>query len=163
MAETVDGETGGSGSNDRRAPGRQAVFKSAKLIYNECVTDCLVLNVSPLGARVQTSVPAPIPEQVRLRFSDGATFLADRRWVGGLDIGFAFDGTASLQDAEAELALKVRAAVQATSIEEPIRLLKSVRFFGDVALQAVAEKAEAGLRDLEKHLTDRMRAPKPSL
>ena len=42
--------------------------------------------------------------------------------------------------------------VRATSLEEPLKLMRDYRFFDDVALEAAAEEAEAGLRRLETML-----------
>jgi hypothetical protein len=47
--------------------------------------------------------------------------------------------------------------VRSTSIQEPLRLLQAVGFFGDLALQAAAEQAEAGLRRLDEELAARAR------
>ncbi len=134
------------------------MLKGAKLLFNESVVDCLVLNVSETGARVRTAAVVPIPDQVRLRLNDGATFSATVRWTRGVEFGFSFDGPASLPEESVQMAWRIYEAVRSTSIQEPLRLLQAAGFFGDLALQAAAEQAEAGLRHLEKELVARARA-----
>ena len=74
-----------------------------------------------------------------------------------MEIGFALDGTASLPEEAAQTAWQIYEMVRATSIEEPIKLLQLSRFFDDLALQKMAEQAEAGLRQLETALAARAR------
>jgi len=134
---------------------REAVLKSAQIIFAQSVVDCLVLNVSETGAKVRTASVVPIPRQVTLRFRGGASFLAVRRWTRGPEIGFSLALTATLDDGPAELAWGIYEYVRATTIEEPLRLMREYRFFDDIALEAAAEAAEAGLRRLETMLRAR--------
>jgi hypothetical protein len=131
---------------------REAVLKSAQIIFDQSVVDCLVLDVSETGARVRTASVFPIPRQVRLRFRGGATFPAERRWARGMEIGFSFATAATLAEVPAELAWKIYEYVRATSLEEPLKLMRDYRFFDDLALEAAAEEAEAALRRLEAML-----------
>lgn len=137
---------------NRRSSERRAVLKGAKLLFDDGVIDCLVLNLSKTGVRVRTAVTVAVPEQVRVRFSDGATYPARRRWVAGLEAGFLFVGQATLPDEAAKLAGELYQTVRAIDLETTLQGLRALRFFGDVGLQAAAEKAEAGVRDLQAAL-----------
>jgi hypothetical protein len=150
---SMDNSVGG----DKRSSIRQFVLKSAKIVFNQSVVDCLVVSVSETGVRVRTAAMMPIPEKVTLRFAGGAVFSAERRWARGMEIGFALDGTASLPEEAAQTAWQIYEMIRATSIEEPIKLLQIRRFFDDLALQKMAEQAEAGLRHLERALAARAR------
>jgi hypothetical protein len=142
-------------ADQKRLAIREAVLKGAQIIFGQSVVDCLVLDVSETGAKVRTASVVPVPEQVTLRFRGGAIFPAVRRWTRGMEIGFSLAETASLGDEPAELAWRIYECVRATTIEEPLRLLRDCGFFDDLALRAAAEEAEAGLRRLETMLRAR--------
>ena len=131
---------------------REAVLKSAQIVFDQSVVDCLVLDVSETGAKVRTAAITPVPRQVTLLFRGGAAFPAERRWARGMEIGFSFATTATLSEVPAELAWRIYEFVRATSLEEPLRLMRDYRFFDDMALAAAAEEAEAALRRLETML-----------
>jgi hypothetical protein len=150
---SMDNSAGG----DKRSSIRQFVLKGAKIVFNQSVVDCLVVSVSETGVRVRTGAIMPIPDKVTLWFNGGAVFSAERRWTRDTEIGFALDGTASLPEEAAQTAWQIYEMVRATSIEEPIKLLQISRFFDDLALQKMAEQAEAGLRQLETALAARAR------
>jgi hypothetical protein len=140
---------------EKRLAIREAVLKSAQIIIGHSVVDCLVLNVSATGARVRTAAVVPIPERVTLRFRGGAIFPAVRRWTRGMEVGFSLDLAASLSEEPGWLAWRIFEMVRATTIEEPLRLMRDCGYFDDVSLRAAAEEAEAGLRRLETMLRAR--------
>ena len=142
-------------ADKKRLAIREAVLKSAQIIFDHSVIDCLVLDVSEAGAKVRTAAVVLIPERVTLRFRGGTIFPAVRRWTRGMEIGFSFEATASLGEEEAELAWRIYESVRAATIEEPLRLLRDRGYFDDIALRAAAEEAEAGLRRLEAMLRAR--------
>ena len=159
MADEPKAPINNPAPDDRRATIRQFVIKGAKIVFNQSVVDCLVVSVSESGVRVRTGSVIPVPEKVTLMFSGGAAFSATQRWARGMEIGFSLDGTASFPEEAAQATWQVYEMVRAISIEEPIRLLQTRRFFDDLALQRVAEEAEAGLRRLEAALAARGRKP----
>lgn len=159
MAERREQLADSPASENRRCDQRRSVLKGAKMLFSDSIVDCLVINISEVGARVRTAAIMPIPERITLRLSDGATFTAVRRWARGTETGLSFEGIASLPDETAQVAWRVYEAIRAISIQEPLRLLEAAGFFGDFALQTVAEQAEAGLRTLEKELAKRARKP----
>lgn len=144
-------------SDNRRSDHRQSVLKGAKMLFNDSIIDCLVISVSEVGARVRTAAIMPVPDRIILRLSDGATFTAVRRWTQGMETGFSFEGVASLPDETLQIAWRIYEVIRAATIRDSLRLLEAASFFGDLALQNVAEQAEAGLRTLEKELAKRVR------
>lgn len=102
MTERDEAEAGTQ--DNKRQIARAAVLQKVKVIfadstYADSVIDCLVVDRSQDGVRVRTAVAVTVPEWVTLKFSDGATFRARRRWVRGVEIGFelaATDGTGLL-------------------------------------------------------------------
>jgi hypothetical protein len=147
-------------ADDQRAVKRQGVLKGAKIVFEDSVVDCVVLNLSDAGARVRTNAVVPIPDQVTLQFSGGAVYSATRRWSRGLESGFSFEGVATLPADMTQVAWRVYETVRGITLAEPIRLLQSYRFFDDIALQELADEAEVGLRRLETALAVRARKPR---
>jgi hypothetical protein len=139
-------------ADDLRSAKRQVVLKSAKIVFNEAIIDCVVVNLSEEGVRVRTNMLTPVPDRVTLRLHGGATFSAVRRWARGKEIGFSLEGHASLPEEEARMAWRIYEMVHATTIAEPVELLRARRFYDDLTLQKAAEEAEVGLRRLEAAL-----------
>ena len=78
---------------EQRGVPRIGVLKRAKIVLGEpgrglSIIDCIVVNTSPTGVRVRTSVFTPVPEWVTLEFPDGTAIRAGRRWARGLEMGF---------------------------------------------------------------------------
>jgi PilZ domain len=130
-------------ADQRRRETRTGVIKRAKIVFGRSVIDCVVLDVSPGGARVRTEVVVSMPEQVVLRFSGGSAYVAQLQWALGTELGYRFDGLAPLAEDVASLALSAFNALPANDLEAPMRLLRSARFFDDPALTRAAEDAEA--------------------
>lgn len=71
---------------------RSSSLKSVKIVvggkFTQSVVDGVVLDSSAQGLRVRTASPALIPEWVTLKYRDGETYRAQRRWQRGNEIGF---------------------------------------------------------------------------
>jgi PilZ domain len=142
----------------RRREMRTGVIKGAKITFGRSVIDCIVLDVSPGGARVRTEVVTPVPDQVILRFSGGSAFAAQLQWALGTELGFAFDGLAPLSEDAASLALSAFNALPADALEPSIRLLRSARFLDDPALAKAAEEAEGAYARFKAALKERIQS-----
>lgn len=82
----------GSAGERRRAP-RGRTFKSGKLLFGavtQMAVDCLIVESSDSGIRVETRVMVPVPERVTIRYFDGTERICRRRWARGLQIGLEF-------------------------------------------------------------------------
>lgn len=80
-------------SVDRRGEKRLQTLKSGKLLYgdvNPTAIDCLIMDTSDGGARVETSVTIGVPEVLSLRTNDNIERRAHRRWALGKQIGIEF-------------------------------------------------------------------------
>ncbi len=78
---------------DRRRERRVSVLKSAKIIYGGSwgtIVDCLILDLSDQGGRVETILAVDIPDYFYVKFNDGAEHLGHRRWSSGNQIGVEF-------------------------------------------------------------------------
>ena len=49
-------------ATDRRGSARDRVIKSAQMIFHNSIIDCIVMDISPAGAKVRTSSVVVVPE-----------------------------------------------------------------------------------------------------
>lgn len=138
--------------DEKRRARRVGVLRSVRLVFEQMAMDCIVRDVSPTGVRIRLPQDVIVPEQVTLHFQKGEVVSARRRWQRGHQAGFAFERTDSLVEEPQELASRLLTLIRAASISEPMRLLRVVRFFDDPKLQTEAERAEAGMQELESAL-----------
>jgi len=144
-------------SDSRRRETRTMVIKSAKIAFGQSSFDCVVLDVSPGGARFRTHVVVPIPEIVILRFSGGSAYVARVQWARGMEFGLAFESAAPLaNDHAASVALSALSALPVDDLEIPIRLLRDARFFDDPVLARAAEEAEGAYARFKVALKQRI-------
>ena len=150
-----DGNGGARGGEQgKRGAQRNRVLKSAQIIFGSSALNCVVLDISVSGARVNLTAPATIPEVVALRLRDGSTYPACRRWARGAEIGLEFTGRAAASG-DSGHARRAWAALEAVRAADPtgwLQVLRSERFFGDETLQRAAEAAEAAHMRLEAAL-----------
>lgn len=73
---------------------RCSMFKPAHVVTDDRVLDCVLLDLSPGGARICLLAPAELPERVTLLLPDGGSWPVRRRWQRGLQIGFEAVGDA---------------------------------------------------------------------
>jgi PilZ domain-containing protein len=149
---------------DKRGEGRKAVLKRAQVVFSGAAMDCIVENMSDGGARVRFGAPVPLPEAVALRFNDGTSYPARRRWAHGEAAGLEFSGSGPAAEAERRhLAAAVQDAVAATDPAEAMHLLRQVWFFGDESLRRAAEALELAqarfVAALDPHVARRPVAP----
>ena len=126
-----------------RRGARDRVLKRGRIISDGGVFDCLVLDISPHGARVKFSIPVALPPQVMLRMSEGTTFPATRRWSRGTEVGLEFTGTvvASGDAIQSRRADDAHRALQEVNITACLGILEAERYFGDEALRRTGEAA----------------------
>ncbi len=121
---------------------RQRVIKSAKIMAGAAVFDCVVLDVSPRGARVRTSAVVVVPEHVVLQFRGGAAFAARLTWARGMQMGFALDGPAPMTAQAGLRALAAWESLPSTGLARSMAILREEGFFDDPELAEVAARAE---------------------
>jgi hypothetical protein len=145
-------------SDARRHETRSMVIKSAKIVFGQSCLDCVVLDVSPGGARFRTNVVVSIPETVIVRFSGGSAYLARVQWARGTEFGLAFERAAPLADDHAaSVALSALSALPMDDLEIPMRLLRASRFFDDPGLTKAAEEAERAYACFKAALKERIK------
>jgi hypothetical protein len=146
---------------------RDRVLKRGKIIFGTSILDCIVLDISPHGARVDCASPVIIPEAVDLRLGDGSTYPASQRWARGTEIGLLFTGPAAASGDEGHFrrARDALQALQAAAATGWLDILRAERFFGDEMLHQVAEAAEAAhlrLAEVLRPHASRVRQDGPS-
>jgi hypothetical protein len=78
---------------DHRKEPRERVLKTGKLYYgafSPTVIDCLVVEVSANGMRVETPAMTQVPELFKVRIGDAQIHRARRCWTRGQLIGLEF-------------------------------------------------------------------------
>ena len=130
-------------TTEQRHGHRKGFLKRGQIVFGGSLVDCVVENMSAAGARVRLARPTALPETFALRFHDGASHAARRRWSLGAAVGMEFEGGGPAE--EAERRHMVEAVREASSAADPaavLRLLRSAWFFGDEALRRAAADLE---------------------
>ena len=77
--------------NERRRARRTPVYKCAKISVNGSLRDCVVRDISSLGARLALVSTAYIPDQISLTFDAARTLRTCRvAWRSATEIGVEF-------------------------------------------------------------------------
>lgn len=156
--------------NRRRSP-RSSMLKRAQVVAGEAVYDCVVLDGSADGARIQLEVPMTLPDQVELRFRGGVSAPARQRWGRGVEWGLELlDDGRRLDSLRAKLAWDAYEALRDGRLDLALRQLQQEAWFEDEALREAAEAAAAARDRLEDALRRRAQghqaaipaAPRPS-
>jgi hypothetical protein len=152
-----------TGPENMRRQARKAVLKRAQVVFDGTGIDCIVENMSKGGARIRFGSPVPLLEVLALRFHDGTSHPAKRRWAHGEVAGLEFSGAGPEAEAERRhLATTVQGLVAAADPTESVRLLRTVWFFGDEDLRRAAETVEIAwarfLAALKPHVGSRVAA-----
>jgi hypothetical protein len=150
--------------HDKRREGRKAFLKRAQVVFEGCGIDCIVENMSGAGARVRFGNPVALPEVFALRFHDGGSHPARRRWGRGEVAGLEFSGEGPAAEAERRhLVRAVQDAVAASDPAEAVHLLRRVWFFGDENLRRAADTLEVArarfVAALDPHVASRAVPP----
>ena len=129
---------------EQRHAARKGFLKRALIVLDGGgVVDCVVENLSATGARLRLGNPRPLPEAFALRFPDGTSHPARRRWSRGTAVGVAFEGAGPAAEAERRhMAEAVREASLAADPAAVLALLHTAWFFGDEHLRRAAAELE---------------------
>lgn len=142
-------------ANRRRAP-RTSMLKRAQIVAGEAIYDCVVLDGSADGARIQLQLPMPLPEQVELRFVGGITAPARQRWHRGTEWGLELvEEGRRLNRLQAERAWAAYEALRDGQLDQALRMLREDRCFDDEALREATEAAAEACARLETALRRR--------
>jgi hypothetical protein len=80
-------------SPDSRSKPRWRTIKTGQLFFggfHKTVFDCLVLDMSETGVRIETAVMIDAPETAFLQIQDEMIGPMKKRWASGNQIGFEF-------------------------------------------------------------------------
>ncbi|HQT37902.1 MAG TPA: hypothetical protein PK231_00660 [Acidocella sp.] len=142
--------------NNRRIK-RQRVVKMGKIIFgaSDITVDCLICDETSAGVLVETETPVPVPDEVKIKLTNGGTFRAVRRWVLGNKIGFEFIGNRINDTVTSESMRAIYDILQTQGITQALVSLRRSRFFDDDELRRTAEDAETATIRLEKMLLNK--------
>lgn len=127
---------------------RQSVLKTAKVVADHGVFDCIVMDFSSKGARVLFGATTSLPEHVTIKLSDGTSYDAVCRWVRGEEAGFEFTADTSMSLASRHLAWQ---AYERLLAEEygPLTQLERADFLDDESVRVATVAVFAALVDLQ--------------
>jgi hypothetical protein len=145
----------GDTNTSRRRNVREAVLRTAQIVYRDSIIDCILINISSKGARVRTAAMIPLPDRVTLRVRGGAVFPSVCRWARGLEVGLAFVELPSISEQHAHEIRTIYASFLGEGIKEALQRLRGVDFFGDLSLKEIAEHAEQAHASLDAALKAR--------
>lgn len=150
-------------SLNKRSEPRNAVLKRAQAVFDGIGLDCIVENMSNGGARIRFGTPTVLPDLLALRFNDGTSHAAERRWAHGMAAGLRFIGSGAAAEAERKhMITAVQDATAAATASETIRLLRQAWYFGDEGLRRATEAFEVArarfMAALDPHLPSRKAA-----
>ena len=73
---------------DPRSVAQRRMDRTAQIAFGGSVLDCALLETSRNGARVRLLAPAEVPETATLRLRSGESWMVERCWRKGPQIGF---------------------------------------------------------------------------
>ncbi len=141
---------------ERRNAMRTPVIRSAKIIaggVNHSIYNCLVLDESTSGVLVDLGAMFPLPEEMTLQMTGGATYKARRCWAVGTKAGLAFVGAQMLSADTVDKLAQLGRMMQAQGLPAIMAALRAQRFFGSDEVRRTAEQAESAYLQLEAVLT----------
>jgi hypothetical protein len=150
-----------AGGIERRASRRNPVIKSARLVFTEvgAVHDCLVLDESLGGVLVDLGAMIQVPAEVTIQFTNGASYLAQRRWAVGTKAGLSFSGGQVISNETAKRMRAVAEILRNQGLPAAMSTLRAARFFDHGELRRAAEDAEAAFARFERAIDE----PGPSI
>lgn len=141
---------------NRRRSQRTSMLKRAQIVAGEAVYDCVVLDSSADGARIQLELPMALPDKVELRFLGGVATPARQRWSHGAESGLELlEHGRRLDRLQAERAWAAYETLRDGRIEQALRMIRQDGYFDDEALREAAEAVATACAGLETALRSR--------
>jgi hypothetical protein len=138
----------GSIHPERRAARRDRVSRGATLLLPDGEQDCVLLDVSEIGARLETVEDFTLPQRVVLRFTDGRQAICEPRWTVGRRSGVRFvqaDGSATARRRRAARILDRLDGMEAPGLFD---MLHRAAFLDSARVGEAAAMAEAAIQHL---------------
>ncbi len=139
---------------EQRRVKRHRVSKMAELEFDfpGMRVACQVIDESRLGVMLETPAVTPVPERMQIRFVNGPSFAALRRWAVGNKIGLEFIGLFAEDEATLGQVRAIRTVLREVGVHAAVRMLRERDFFQSSQLRTAAEEAELAIARLESAL-----------
>lgn len=134
---------------ERRRARRERLLLRAKMVIGDGVYDCILLDQTQAGARLETLLPMALPERFSLRFPDGRQLDCERRWTHGRRLGVQIVVPDAAKDGPQDQAAALLQRFTAMGAHKFFDQLRSENYLKSTVLGAAAWQAEAALRRLE--------------
>jgi len=134
---------------DRRRTMRDRILQRAAILAPNGTHPCLVLDLSPLGARLEMMGPMPAGDRFTLRFSDGRSFGCELRWAVGVRLGVEIlEAAVPVGDRRERAAVLVQ-RLEGSGLQDLFRRLRDEHFLNSRSVGAAAWAAETAIKALE--------------
>jgi hypothetical protein len=120
--------------------------EEGQLVFRDSIIDCVVVNISPDGARVRTAALVPVPERLTLMVRGGTAIPAERRWARGTEIGLAFAGIASLREEREHQVRATYGLLYRQGLHAALQHLRGLHFFDDPELRGWPKRRKPRMR-----------------
>ena len=137
-----------------RQSDRKAVLRTAKIVFENAVLDCIIVDLSPRGARVRFGSASALPMNMSVKLPDGTSYDAVRRWVRGEEAGLEFLSDTSLSPAARAAALEFHQRFIAEDYA-PLIALERADFLHDEAVRVASVAVFLALVELQTVLKRR--------
>ena len=136
---------------DRRRARRERLLVRAQIVADGNFHDCILLDLTATGARIETMLPLALPDHFALRFSNGRQEVCERRWRVGQRMGLMFlrPDTAPDRSRQAMAMLGVLDTVGHVSLFEALR---RENYLQSAGLGEAVWRAESAFRAMEERL-----------
>jgi len=138
MAESNQGV-----AHERRHAPRERVLQRGEIVIGPTVQACIVLDLTPRGARLETAVPLSLPDRFGLRFPDGRRMLCVRRWAVGRRVGAEFLDAEAVPGGRTERAETILRLQESSPASRVFGTLRAEHFLGSSGLADATADAEA--------------------
>lgn len=136
---------------DRRRAPRERLLQRARILVDERPFDCILLDLTPTGARVETTQPLNLPDRFILCFGDGRQYVCERRWRSGQRMGLMFLRPNQHSDRR-ERAGAIRDMLGGIGRRAVFDMLRDDNYLDSQSLGDAAWLAEEALRTLDETL-----------
>lgn len=90
--QTLNGEIFAEPDDEHRREQRQKTLKHGEIVFGrqQCLMQCVIMDLSPHGAKLKPDDPINCPSRFRLHIGDDNTHLCEIAWRRGAFVGARF-------------------------------------------------------------------------
>ena len=137
---------------DRRRLPRERILQRAEILIGNGVHACILLDLTPRGARLELPVTLIVPDRFTLRFADGRQAVCERRWAVGRRVGVEILHAEALAGSLTERAAAILRLAESAPAERTFAALRAEHFLHNPSVADSCWQAEAAWKHLRTAL-----------